>query len=397
MPAASSVIPLWDRATEWRRRLAMIEDARSFLYLSTFYIEWDAYGRELLDALERAARRGVTVSLLVDGFGQRLGGVLMTPEVRLALDARLEALRGLGADVRFYRPRHLMQRLVGGGQHVKIQAADTGEVITGSSNITKSSFEGWNEFSVAVRGPIAGAVLASWALIGGRVDPAHLAQLDPDGGAASGLTPASGAPDAGAAAVGLLDYWCCNPNLHQTWLGPFGWRGPNAVTDRMVAMLDAASASVSITAFYFKPTPVLLDAVLRAARRGVCVEVFHSHRDALPATDLAWIAAAARYDRLLAAGVVIHENRRGEHSKIVLVDDAWAAFGSYNFEDAAHDRLAEAMLATRDTGVVAAIRAIVEGLRVDAETVVVTRDWARRLPWTVRGKMALMRSFKRWM
>lgn len=389
MPAASSVIPLWDRATEWRRRLAMIEDARSFLYLSTFYIEWDAYGRELLDALERAARRGVAVSLLVDGFGQRLGGVLMTPEVRLALDARLEALRGLGADVRFYRPRHLVQRLVGGGQHVKIQAADTGEVITGSSNITKSSFEGWNEFSVAVRGPVAGAVLASWALIGGSVDPTHLAQVSaPAGGAASG---------GDARGAGALDYWCCNPNLHQTWLGPFGWRGPNAVTDRMVAMLDAASASVSITAFYFKPTPVLLDAVLRAARRGVRVEVFHSHRDALPATDLAWIAAAARYDRLLAAGVVIHENRRGEHSKIVLVDDAWAAFGSYNFEDAAHDRLAEAMLATRDTGVVAAIRAIVEGLRADAETVAVTRDWARRLPWTVRGKMALMRSFKRWM
>jgi phosphatidylserine/phosphatidylglycerophosphate/cardiolipin synthase-like enzyme len=95
--------------------------------------------------------------------------------------------------------------------------------------------------------------------------------------------------------------------------------------------------------------------------------------------------------------VVIHENRRGEHSKIVLVDDTWAAFGSYNFEDAAHDRLAEAMLATRDTGVVAAILTVVEGLRADAETVVVTRDWARRLPWTVRGKMALMRSFKRWM
>ncbi|MGE0394888.1 MAG: phosphatidylserine/phosphatidylglycerophosphate/cardiolipin synthase family protein, partial [Vicinamibacterales bacterium] len=122
MPAASSVIPLWDRALEWRRRLAMIEEARVFLYLSTFYIEWDAYGRELLDALERAARRGVAVSLLVDGFGQRLGGVLMSPADRAALQGRLDALRALGADVRFYRPRHLVQRLVGGGQHIKIQA-----------------------------------------------------------------------------------------------------------------------------------------------------------------------------------------------------------------------------------------------------------------------------------
>ena len=76
--------------------------------------------------------------------------------------------------------------------------------------------------------------------------------------------------------------------------------------------------------------------------------MYHSHRDALPATDLAWIAAAAHYPRLMKAGVRIYENRHGEHSKIVLIDNEWVAFGSYNFEHAAHDRLAEAMLASRD-------------------------------------------------
>jgi len=390
MSAASHFLPLWDRATEWRRRLAMIEEARSFLYLSTFYIEWDAYAREMLDALIGAARRGVAVSLLVDGFGQRLGGVLMTPGDRAALMARLDDLRAAGGDVRLYQPRHLLQRLVGGGQHVKIQAADTGEVITGSSNITKTSFEGWNEFSVAVRGPIARTVLESWPTIGGEVDPAHLAHLD-----------ALGEQDrhAGAALpdAGMFDYWCCNPNLHQTLAGPFGWRGANSVTDRMVDMLDAARMSVGITAFYFKPVPVLMNAVLRAARRGVRVEVFHSHRDALPATELAWIAAAVGYPQLLDAGVTIRENRRGEHSKIVLVDDAWAAFGSYNFEDAAHDRLAEAMLASRDPAVVASIRGILDGLRADPDTVHVTPDWARELSPRLRGKMACLRPFKRWM
>ena len=55
-----------------------------------------------------------------------------------------------------------------------------------------------------------------------------------------------------------------------------------------------------MTSFYFKPVEPLLAALVAAARRGVQVEVHHSHRDALPATDLAWIAAAAHYDRLLA-------------------------------------------------------------------------------------------------
>lgn len=387
MPAASSVIPLWDRAAEWRRRLAMIEEARRFLYLSTFYIEWDAYGRELLDALERAARRGVAVSLLVDGFGQRLGGVLMAPAERAALAARMDALRSLGADVRLYRPRHLVQRLVGGGQHIKIQAADTGEVITGSSNITKSSFEGWNEFSVAVRGPIARTVLESWTLIGGTVDPAHLSHV-------SEVAAADAGTEGDAVAI---DYWHCNPNRHQSFTGPFGWRGGNAVTERMIGMLNAAVTSVSITAFYFKPVPALMNAVLGAARRGVRVEIFHSHRAALPATELAWIAAAVGYRRLLAAGVTIRENRRGEHSKIVLVDDTWAAFGSYNFEDAAHDRLAESMLASRDPRVVDPIRGIVAGLRADPDTELVQAGWARRLSPRLRAKMACLRPLKRWM
>ena len=71
MPAAFSLMPLWDRAAEWRQRIQMIRQARGFLYLSTFYIEWDAYGRELLEGLIAASHRGVDVSLLVDGFGQR--------------------------------------------------------------------------------------------------------------------------------------------------------------------------------------------------------------------------------------------------------------------------------------------------------------------------------------
>lgn len=313
----------------------------------------------------------------------------MTGPEREALAARLAGLRALGADVRLYRPRHAVQRLVGGGQHVKIQAADTGELITGSSNITRTSFEGWNEFSVAVRGSLARRILESWSLIGGRVETAHLDALHQARSEDSGTAPSDTAVP--------FDYWCCNPNLHQTLTGPLGWGGANAVTDRMVEMVESARTSLVITTFYFKPVPRLMQAVLAAARRGVQVEIFHSHREALPATDLAWIAAAAGYDRLLQAGVIILENRRGEHSKIVLVDDGWVAFGSYNFEDAAHDRLAEAMLASRAPAVVDAVRAIVAGLRADPGTVPVTPAWTRALPVSLRGKMALTGPFKRWM
>ena len=179
--------------------------------------------------------------------------------------------------------------------------------------------------------------------------------------------------------------------------GALGWRGPNALTDKMIEMVNAATRSLLITSFYFKPAPSLMTAVLRAARRGVHVEVHHSHRDALPATDLAWMASAVSYRHLLEAGVHLYENRHGEHSKIVLVDDAWAACGSYNFEDAAHDRLAEAMLASRDARVVRPAVEIFEGLHRDPDNQRVTTEDVRQWPDAVRHRVARYGRFKRWM
>jgi cardiolipin synthase len=385
MPQASALVPLWDRAAEWQRRLSMIEAARSFVYLSTFYIEHDAYGTGMLAALRRAQRRGVAVTLLVDAFGQRLGGVLMTADHRMALERELNGLRAEGGVVTVYAPPHQVQRLLGGGQHVKIQVSDSGEAIVGSSNLTKTSFEAWNEYAVAVRGPVTLALLESLRAFGATVSPAHLAQL----GVVADREPAP--------ADLALDYWYCNPNTAQGVAGPFGWRGANEVTDRMVEMIESARRSALITSFYFKPERGLLEAVLRASRRGVQVEVFHSHRDALPATDLAWIAAAASYPALLEAGVQIYENLHGEHSKLVLIDDAWAAFGSYNFEDAAHDRLGELMLASRDPRAIAPLQTVFDGLRRHPDNLRVTRESFGQLPARVAARVARYGRFKWWM
>lgn len=383
MTSASALVPLWDRGAEWERRLAMVRDARSFLYLSTFYVEHDPYGLGLLSALRDAQRRDVAVNLLIDGFGQRLGGVLMSREQRATLAAMLDELRRAGAVVTTYIPARRMQRWLGGGQHVKIQVSDAGEAIFGSSNLSRSSYEGWNEYSVAVRGPVVRTLLESYREIGGTVDESHLRRLDD-------------VADAGAADL-MLEYWVCNPNNSQGVAGPLGWRGGNLVTDSLIDRIAAARRSIWITSFYFKPVEHLLVALIAAARRGVQVEVHHSHRDALPATDLAWIAAAAHYDRLLAAGVRIYENRHGEHSKIVLIDDTWAAFGSYNFEHAAHDRLAEAMLASRDVRATQPAGEIFAGLRQDPDNIRVTPQAVAAWPARLRARRWLFGRFKRWL
>jgi cardiolipin synthase len=379
---ASSLDILWDRQAEWRERLTMITQARQFVYVSLFYLEFDDYGRPFVEALTDAARRGVRVQLIIDGFGQRLGGVLMSKRTRAALDAAFDQLRRAGGDVRFYRPPHQLQRWMGAGHHYKIQISDAGAGLLASGNVTKSSFDGWNECAVRCRGAIVPVLLERAATIGGEVASADLDALR--------------SLPAGPTAI-PIDFWFCNPNDAQGPGGLLTWDGRNYLTDRMVEMVEAATRSLAITSFYFKPTPRLLAAVVAAAKRGVRVEVFHSHRDALPATDLAWIASAACYPELLAAGVVIHERVAGEHSKIVLVDDAWVALGSYNFEDAAHDRLAEAMLATRDTAVVESVAAIIDRLRSAPGWCRVTPEVIDAWPLRLRRRVRWLGRFKRWL
>ena len=383
MPTATYLRPLWDRATEWTYRLDMIRDARHFLYLSTYYIEYDTYGSELLAALLEAQRRGVKVNLLIDDFGQRLGGILMAAADKARLAAQLDELIAAGAILTRYKPPRLLQRWLGGGQHVKIQVSEAGNAIFGSSNITKSSFEGWNEYSVALGGPIVATLLESYLAIGGVVANAHLSLLSDS--VVLTTDPIH------------LDYWLCNPNTQQGVLGPLGWQKPNVVTERLIEMLETAQENIRLTSFYFKPVKSLLHGVIAAASRGVQVEVYHSHRDALPATDFPWIAATARYEQLLDAGVQIYENLSGEHSKIVLIDEDWVAFGSYNFEDAAHDRLAEAMLATHDPQTIAHTISIFDRLKADPSNMSVTKQLLRQLPTQLKLRRALLCPFKRWL
>ncbi len=383
MTAASSLVPLWNRQAEWQLRLGMIDAAESFVYLTTFYIDYDEYGIALFAALERAQSRGVSVTLLIDTFGQRMGGVVMSDEQRTAIDGHLYALRARGAQVILYQPPRLAQRLIGGGHHVKIQLSEAGEALFASGNITKSSYEVWNEYAVALRGPVVCALLETIEALGAWVDKRHMEQV-------RGLSLT-------AEATIELEYWFCNPNSRQGYLGPLIWRARNSITDHLETMLHSAKESILITSFYFKPTEILMKAVLRAARRGVQVQIFHSHRDALPSTDLAWIAAATGYGRLLKAGVEIFENRHGEHSKIVLVDGKWAAFGSYNFEDAAHDRLAEAMLASHDARAIEPLRAIFAELRHHEDNTRVTHETLRALPFSERVRILRYGRFKWWM
>ena len=380
-PGVDSFISLTSRRDEWPRRVAMVNHARRFLYLSTYFYHPDRYGREMAAALIAAAARGVAVYLVVDGFGQRLAGALMSRAERVAARRLWPALAAAGVQVCCYRPRPLFQQLLGGGYHIKVQVSEEGEAIFASGNISATSFDGWNEVAVAVRGALVRELLASVMVAIDQPERSHLDDLP--GGAGDGATRTTHY---------LAHLPCADPSP----MSPFRQRQANPVTDALVALIDRAEARLMITSFYFKPVEVLLAAVERAARRGVRVEIIHSHRDALPASAAPWLAATFTYPRLLNAGVAIHERHGCEHSKILVADQREAAVGSYNLEWAAHDRLAESMLFTRDPALVAELDARVTAIRAHPAVERVTATGLAALPLSLKARRALLYPLRRW-
>jgi len=381
-PAARGVdsfISLTSRGDEWQRRLAMVAAARRFLYLATYFYHPDRYGREMADALLAAAGRGVDVWLVVDGFGQRLAGALMSRAERAAARRLWPTLAAAGVHVCRYTPRPPLQRLLGGGYHIKVQVSEAGEAIFASGNISATSFEGWNEYACAVRGPVVRPMLAS---VMAAIDHPEHGHLD-----------AVGPPEPGATATRYVAHLPCDD---PSPVSPFRQRRPNPVTDALIALIDRAEQRLVITSFYFKPAPSLLDAVVRATRRGVRVEIIHSHRDALPASPAPWLAATFTYSRLLDAGVAIYERRGGEHSKILVADGREAAVGTYNLEWAAHDRLAESMLLTREPTIVAGLDAVVEAIRAHPQVEPFTAADLAALPLLLKLRRVLLYPVRRW-
>lgn len=380
---ATHVGLLSERDREWDARMAMIEAAHRFLILTTYYFDCDARSGELADALIAAAKRGVRVILVLDHFGQGLGERMNPPVDRARLAERFRRLRDAGGRIVRHRPASRRQRWLGGGLHVKIQVSETGAAIFGSSNVAYHSFSRWNEVSLEIRGALATHLLREACRY------AHLSAQE------TAALEATWPPHDTDAATRDWRYLEDAPEAAMRPWFPLG-TVRNRLTDALIAMIDAARESLSIASFYYKPTPALRDAVLRACARGVRVEIFHSHRDALEASPLPWLSTTFQFDALLRAGGALYENTRGEHSKIVLVDGRTVAVGSYNFEHAAHDRLVEAMLFSDDADTCETYARWFDALRNDPANRPLRPDWANAMPTTMRLMRWWYRPLQRW-
>jgi cardiolipin synthase len=331
--------------TEGPERLAalieLIDGARSNLRLLYYTYSDDEAGRRVRAALLAAVARGVSVSLIVDGFGSDAGSAFFVP------------LEVAGADVCRFIPRFGRRYLL--RNHQKLALADMSRVIIGGFNIENDYFgdapgAAWRDLGVLVEGPAANRLagyfdaLARWAH---RPKP-RMRDLRH-----------------------ALYRWS-EPRGQVRWLlgGPTRRLSPWARTVRKDMRRARGLAMISA---YFAPNPAVLRRIEAVAQRGLARIITPAKLD-----HGAMIAAARHcYARLLRRGVEIYEYQPTKlHTKLYIADNA-VHLGSANFDMRSLFLNLELMLRVEDPAFADHCRRYFEGELLKSQRITLEEHRAR--------------------
>ncbi|RYY47799.1 MAG: phosphatidylserine/phosphatidylglycerophosphate/cardiolipin synthase family protein [Sphingomonadales bacterium] len=328
--------------------LELIGSARHSLRILYYIYVADQAGEAVRDALIDAARRGVRVSLIVDGLGseQAQGQQFFEP------------LRDAGADVCRFVPRWGRRYLL--RNHQKLALADEARVIIGGFNIEDSYFgtpdeAAWRDLGLLVEGPAA-------ARLAGYFDA---------------LSAWAKRPKASMRRLGrTLRQWS-EPDGTTRWLlgGPMRRLSPWA---RVVKRDMERARMIDIIAAYFAPNPAMLRRLDKAGTRGQVRLVLPSKLDHGAAV---W-AARFTYAGLLRKRVQIYEYQPTKlHTKLFVIDDV-VHIGSANFDIRSMFLNLELMFRVEDPAFAAQVRGYVDGEVADSERITPALHKARSGPWT---------------
>ncbi|MFO8070499.1 MAG: phospholipase D-like domain-containing protein [Polyangia bacterium] len=264
------------------RMLLAIARARRSVHLEVYAFAPFGVGVRFIEALGQAAKRGVAVQVLIDGWGSAWGG-----------RAVASALREAGCVVRIHN--RLLAFFVGrfGRNHRKILLVDDevaflGGINIGDENLGEGKRLGWADLAIEIRGPQC-------------VRLGQMIRREPRRPVDSSL------------------------RIHLCGLGG-GWR----LRRRYLKAFTSARRRIHIAHGYFLPDLGVVRAIAAAARRGVQVRLLLAGRSDVP---FARAASRSLYRRLLAAGVAIHEwSDSVLHAKVATVDGRRLLVGSFNLD-----------------------------------------------------------------
>ncbi|WP_431848259.1 phospholipase D-like domain-containing protein [Allosphingosinicella sp.] len=320
----------------------LIGSARESLRVLYYMFNADASATRVRDALVGACRRGVRVTLLIDGFGSGAGEDFFRP--------LLEAGCGFCRFSARFGRRYLLRN------HQKLVLADERRVIIGGFNVSDDYFGtvesgAWRDLGLHVEGPSVACLsryfdnLFAWAgKPRGRIR--ELRRMLHQSSVTEG-------------------------KLHWLFGGPTRRLSPWA---RAVRHDMRTAARLDMIAAYFSPGPGMLRRIAGVARRGRARVITAARSD----NNMTIAAARNTYWWMLKRGVEIYEYQPTKlHTKLFVVDDA-VHIGSANFDLRSLFLNLEMMLRIEDAGFAASMRAFVDGEVANSERITRDKHRARR-------------------
>lgn len=335
--------------------LSLIDGARASLSLYYYIFAADESGTCVRDALIAARRRGVAVTLMIDGFGSA-----DTP------DSFFAPLVDAGARFGRFGTRRSTRYLI--RNHQKMAIADNARLLIGGFNVEDGYFgipadDCWRDLGLLMEGEEVRA-MSNWF--------GHMWRW------------VSSDRQGFRALRRLVRRW--RPPHGRDPASPFRWLigGPTRRFSPWAKLVkhDLEQARrVDMIAAYFSPGRGMLKRIARAARR-------EGARIILPArSDNFATVAAARllYGPLLKRGVEIFEYQPCKlHMKLLVIDDA-VYIGSANFDMRSLFLNLELMLRIEDRGFAARVRALVDSEATQSRAIdLATYRAGRSLPTLVK-------------
>jgi cardiolipin synthase len=338
--------------------LAGIRAAKYNVAFENFIIADDRTGRDFTSALEQARRRGARVRVLYDPIGTLLvkGGSVARRLKQAEIEARPFRPLSPLAPWSWFRLRHR--------DHRKLLVCDDLVAFVGGICIadhwapSDRGGGGWRDTAVSIRGPAVAALQLAFERMWSRAREERAAVP----------APRTVPSEKGEAAVVVVGD---RPGLRRV-AAMYRW------------LADHAEESIELTDAYFVAPPEVLDALIRAAQRGVRVRLLLPGRNNHP---VAGLAARRIYQPLLDAGAEIYEwTGVMLHAKTAVVDGVVTLVGSSNLDPLSLHRNYELNALVADPATGAAMRALFAS---DLEKAApVRRDEWRRRPLRARAAEA---------
>jgi cardiolipin synthase len=303
-----------------------IRTAKSTITFAQYLYEDGSISYEFAQAFSDRCRAGVQAHILIDNQGSQ--------NIPAAIPAMM---REAGCHVEFFRRVEAQQVFLpwkllkyNYRNHRRVLVIDGRVGFTGGYGISEAwtgdgrTEDHWRETNARVEGPVVkylqAAFTESWLettgiLLGGD---GYFPRLEPRGKISAQMVKSS----------------------------PIGGSFQNYML--FLLSISSAKKSILITNSYFIPDDTMIDALLKAAARGVRVVVL------VPGKidhQITYRASRSNYGRMLLGGIQIFEYMAAlMHAKTMVVDGVWATVGSTNFDNRSFALNEELNLTVYDSG-----------------------------------------------